>query len=197
MTSEPVRVASIGGGPGSDILGILRFARENDLLNRQFRFKVLDREPKWNRVRKLLCGTYEDADVVQHGQAFDAAVDGEWTDDWGFTQADIFTLSFFLSEVWSFNDDGAVSNFIQRFVDEARPGALFVYVDNGGAQFSPLVEAEFAREDIELVNEADHARLLISFDEQCDVLQKYREEFAQMPKLKGEVSWRLWRKLDG
>lgn len=197
LSGDRVRVSCIGGGPGSDIAGVLKFAEQHDLIGNSFEFTVLDREPAWRRARRELVGTYSgSASVEETFQALDLASGNPWTDDWEFADADLFTISFALSEVWSFNKGRSVSQFLDRLISQARPGAIFCYIDNGGDKFTPLVEQEFeTRDDLELIGSRDDDRMLISFDEQCGALEDaYRARFNQRPKLTGNVALRMWRK---
>lgn len=199
LKSEKARICSIGGGPGSDILGVMKFADKQGLLDgRKFRFAVLDREVGWNIPRSYLVDTYRDeADVVASFVRFDVSRLNKWVADWFFSDADLFTFSFFLSEVWSFNKESSVSAFLQSLFDRAKVGAVFVYVDNGGAEFAPLADSEFARADMELLATGADKRMLMNFDEQCSILNEYQEQFGQKPKLTGDIAWRIWRKKSG
>jgi hypothetical protein len=194
---DPVEVACIGGGPGSEMAAILKFALQNDLEEKTFNFKILDRERQWNRSRQLIIETFhEEIDCSQRFINLDVTDDDNWTDDWSFLNSSIFTFSFFLSEVWSFNGNGCVSRFLQKVINEADAGSIFCYLDNGGDNFTHRAEAEFDRDDLKLIASQNTARLLISNDEQCSVVtDKFKERFGgQMPKLFGNVDWRIWKK---
>ena len=198
LAADELKVACIGGGPGSDIAGVLKFAEAHGLLAKEFEFIVLDREPAWRRARNELIATYEgEAEATLSYQALDLADGSPWTDNWEFANSDLFVLSFALSEVWSFNKDRSVSQFLDRLITSARPGAIFCYVDNGGDKFTPLIEEEFdARDDLEIMGSRDDDRLLLSHDEQCSAIEEeYGERFKQRPKLTGNVALRVWKKL--
>lgn len=194
---RPISVACIGGGPGSDILGICKFLIQEDLTEHRVDFVVLDRERAWNRSRSLLAETFDgELDITERYQSLDVTDDDRWTDDWAFCQSDMISMNFFLSEVWSFNGNGSISRFIQRVIDLAPRGTLFTYVDNGGDNFCPLADAEFNRNDVDRIISGEDERLLVSGEEQADVVMTpYRERFGgQWPKLKGKVAWRVWKK---
>lgn len=197
LESSRPHVACIGGGPGSDLAGTLKFAVEHNLDDREFEFTILDREPLWHRSREELIATYEgEVDVAHRSEGLDLASGPPWVASWDFAAADMFTFSFVLSEVWSFNKKRSVSQFLDRLISQAKSGAIFCYVDNGGSNFTPLVEQEFeTRSDLKLIGSRDVERLLPGFDEQCSVLEDaYRARFNQRPKLTGNVAMRLWQK---
>ena len=131
--NRAARVACLGGGPGSDILGICKFLIQQDLADQEIEFVILDRERAWNRSRRLLVDTFAgELEITERYQSLDVTDDDQWTDDWDFCRSDLISMNFFLSEVWSFNGNGTVSRFIQRIIDRAPRGTLFTYVDNGG-----------------------------------------------------------------
>lgn len=193
-----VKVACIGGGPGSDLLGVAKFALAQRLRDRRFRFYVLDRQAAWWRSRGELVSTFErELRITETFQELDLSAGEPWTPDSEYLAADIFTLSFVLSEVWSFDHSGSVTNYLNHLIDSAKPGAIFCYVDNGGPNFTPRAEAVFeARDDLELIETCDDERMLLSFDEQCSAVEEeYRPRFEQRPKLFGNVSTRIWIKI--
>lgn len=198
LSAKTAKIAAIGGGPGSDIAGILKFAILRNLTKAKYEFVVLDREEAWERCRSELTATFlNELDISQSYQSLDLALGEPWTSDWKFLDSDIFTFSFSLSEVWSFNQEGSVSQFLDRVISKSKKGALFCYIDNGGNNFTPLIDNELgSRADLELLGSDDDERMLLSYGEQCDVLENvYRTKFGQRPKLTGNVAMRLWKKL--
>ncbi len=100
FSKETVNVACIGGGPGSDIAGVLKFAERNELLEARYNFTVLDRQPAWNSTRAALMETYgRRYRVKQEFKLLNLAGGEPWVDDWAFVKSDLFVFSFVLSEV--------------------------------------------------------------------------------------------------
>ncbi|WP_298019757.1 hypothetical protein [uncultured Parasphingopyxis sp.] len=191
-------VACIGGGPGSDILGVIKFARQWGLGDRTFRFTILDHHPQWWRCRDELVSTFDDQPPITHThQDLDLSAGSPWTDDWQFCSADLFTLSFCLSEVWSFNAQGSVSGFLDQVISGAKAGALFCYLDNGGSNFSSRIDAEMCkRNDLVTLLDEEHGHMVMSYSERADVVKiPFQARFGgQWPKLKGEVATKIWKK---
>jgi hypothetical protein len=194
---SPIKVCSIGGGPGSDIAGVMKFAGTWNLANTAFNFDVLDRETAWNRARSELTATFRPQFTISERHiALDLAAGPEWVMQWDFSDADIFTMSFALSELWSFDSNGSVSKFFDRLISDSKCGAIFCYVDNGGDNFTPRAEELFYRDDVEILGSNEDDRLLLSNDEQCSVIEiPFRHRFGQRPKLTGNVAMRVWRKI--
>lgn len=192
-----IKIACIGGGPGSDALGFIKFAERNGLEKRKIKFVFLDYEAAWKTVRDALFATFGETSYTRKSVKTDLALGAPWADSWSFNDADIFTFSFALSEVWAFDAaGGSVSKFIDRLISGARAGALFVYVDNGGDAFLPLAEKAIAeRSDIVEVFSEDDTWMLIGGDEEKSTLNKYSARYDQSLKITGNVNRRIWKKI--
>lgn len=191
-----LRVACIGGGPGTDILGVVRYAEDNGFEGVNCSFVVLDHEMGWNTPRRVVAETCGE-NVSHDHQHLDLTEVGTWTDNWEFTTADLFTFSFSLSEVWCYNTSGAVSAFLRELVKRAKSGALFVYVDNGGENFTSLVEKELGSlRQLKLVAMAENEQMRLSYSERRDVLEDaYMARFGnERVKMGGNVAIRIWQK---
>jgi hypothetical protein len=179
-------------------LGVLKFAAGAGLGHQKYDFITLDYEPAWDETREALIATYDgEIDVSGRFEHLDLSAGAPWVADWSFADSDLFTLSFCLSEVWSFNTTGSVSKFLDRLISEAKSGAIFCYVDNGGDNFTPLVESELGgRADLRLIGTEEEGRMLLSSGEQCNVVEdNYRSRFGQRVKLTGNVALRVWQKI--
>ena len=53
-----LKVACIGGGPGSDMLGVVKFVEQSLYPRTRLNFVVLDREAGWNTPRAALASTF-------------------------------------------------------------------------------------------------------------------------------------------
>jgi len=117
-----------------------------------------------------------------------------WSAQKKFLQADLFTLSYFVSEVYGF-DKGDITKFWKKLFDEAKSGSLFLYIDNGSLVFNEYFDAQWkGRGDCEAVVQADDERITPRFSEQASELGEYRSKFGQHPKLQSRISYRVLRK---
>lgn len=120
LKNDPLKIVCVGGGPGSDALGFIKFAERYGLSKRKLKFVFLDREPAWLAVREALFPTFVGINAKQKFVQTDIAGGPPWANDWSFSDADLYTLSFALSEVWAFNGSGSVSDFLNRLVSSAK-----------------------------------------------------------------------------
>jgi len=99
-----LKLSCVGGGPGSDFLGILKFLRQNKkeaLLN----FEIYDKEANWfeslKMWRKLLPDVYNKFQVSARFAMVDVCNPESWKKYPQLWDADLFTMSYMMSEVYS------------------------------------------------------------------------------------------------
>lgn len=189
------RVSCIGGGPGSDILAIVKYLADYKE-ERVTKLKVflLDKEQAWadtwdDLEEKLDVGcelrtTFQPLDVLKP----------DWVSQRHFLEADVYTLSYFVSEVYSLDGHGAVTAFWQRLFREAKRGALFLYDDNGTDEFNAYFDGQCARAGLQVVSAGSNESWTPRYVERSDVLDAYKLKFSAWPKLKGYLSYRILRK---
>jgi hypothetical protein len=196
LATGHVKVACVGGGPGSDMLGIVKYAEDFGYPKTSFEFVVLDREIGWNTPRGILAHLLGPK-VSQIHQHLDLTEAGNWTPNWDFQDADIFTFIFSLSEVWCYNASGAVTEFLKRVVRHAKPGALFIYVDNGGNNFPQIIDQQVGGlPRLKLIGSRDNPQMRLRTSERRDTLEvPYKTRFQnEWVKMGGDVSIRVWQK---
>ena len=194
---ERVRVSCIGGGPGSDIIAVLKFLA--DYKAREPVEKIvcylLDREQAWADTWTEL----DDKLQIDHiklsvnFQSLDVTKPDSWAAQRKFLDADLFTLSYFVSEVYAL-DDGVVANFWATLFRNAKSGALFLYDDNGKDVFNDYFDEQWKKAGLELVDSETNVSWTPSYEEQAAELAEYSAKFGVNPKLKGYLSYRILRK---
>ena len=197
-----LRLSCIGGGPGSDIIGVLKYLKDvNDAGNKEGTTKLicylLDKEKGWADTWTELDEHIDlGVQLNTNFQPLDVLNASSWEAQRKFLQADVFTLSYFVSEVMALDTHGQVGIFWNTLFAEAKPGAIFVYNDNGHTDFSSYFDSFWKAAGLkEIVAEDDH-RIVPSYSEQASELAAFIKKFDQFPKLKGQVSYRVLRKPD-
>ena len=193
---ETLRLSCVGGGPGSDVIGVLKYLSDYPSEStKKITCYLLDGEQAWADTWTEIGASIETpVSVNVNFQPLDVTDPGSWSAQKKFLQADIFTLSYFVSEVYA-ADNGAVAAFWKKLFDEAKLGALFLYVDNGSEVFNTYFDTQWhGRGDIEAVAKGDDTWITPRFSEQASELGDYRSKFGQHPKLKSRISYRVLRK---
>lgn len=191
------RVSCIGGGLGSDIIAVLKYL--NDIGKKESVNKIivylLDREQSWadtwTEIDDAITGNVQ---VNANFQPLDVTQPASWQSQKKFLQADLFTFSYFVSEVAALDGDGSVSACWQEIFAGAKSGALFLYIDNGSDTFNDYFDEAWKAGGLELVFETTNTSMTPSFSEQASELKSYMDKFGGWPKLKATVSVRVLRK---
>ncbi len=185
FTGESVRVSCVGGGPGSDIVGVLKYLdnHKGEEPVKKVTCYLLDKEQAWADTWTEV-GESLNACVTLNAnfQQLDVTCAESWKVQRKFLTADIFTMSYFVSEIFCLRQ--AVTEFWKELFEHAKPGALFLYDDNGHADFSNYFHAQCHAAGLQRLLSADEITLTPSWSEQASELGMYLEKFGQQPKLK-------------
>ncbi len=130
-----LRICSLGGGPGSELVGMVTFLRENDLCPiSRLKCTILDVFPSWKEtwdsihehIPELPAVDYIECDLVHHSKLQAPVVDA-------VKNADIVTMVKTFSSISAFMriDDGAQR--MQTIFREMKTGALLLFIDNENA----------------------------------------------------------------
>lgn len=197
FNSETARLSCIGGGPGSDVLAVLKYLsdRAGDEPVKRLVVYLLDREQAWadtwTELDDKIKGEFQ---LNANFQPLDVTLPDSWKSQRKFLDADIFTLSYFMSEVYALDTSGVVTQFCETLFKEAKPGAVFIYDDNGHSQFNDFFDKQWKAAGLELVAAETNVRWTPSYTERADVLSEYTAKFSAFPKLSGYISYRILRK---
>ncbi|WP_437784498.1 hypothetical protein [Sorangium sp. So ce1097] len=187
---DKVSVTCLGGGPGSDVVGILSYLLSHGK-NPAILFYICDRERHWMDSwgdLGMKVGTFlpMSAPYLEH----DAMKPGTWTPT-KYLRSDLFTLIYFMSELYSAR--GYAEPYFDHVFASANPGALFLYVDNRDSDFSGWFEQLAAKHGLEIVDSGDMVAKMPGH-EQKSVLGKWTSKFGTWPKLDARVDYRVARK---
>jgi hypothetical protein len=187
---DRVQVACIGGGPGSDLLGVLKFAEKNRLTP-QLKFFLYDREQAWSE-------SWSDVDdkvdrkISAYFQPFDVTKPAEWSQNVKFLTSDLFTFIYFASEVHGVRDKAAP--FFQHVFERAKTGAMFLYVDNAAPVFFEWFDKQRKGKGVDVIASEDSLSLSLPNDEQKTDLGEHYYRMDGNPKIIGRVAVRVLRK---
>lgn len=196
FSSETARISCIGGGPGSDIIATLKYLSEHgEEPVKKVICYLLDREQAWADTWTELDESLDTkVKLNANFQPLDVTDTESWQSQKKFLQADLFTMSYFVSEVMSLDKDHTVTEFWLQLFQHAKPGALFLYIDNGHDDFNKYIDKISAAAGLEILQGSDNASYTPSFKEQKSELDVYSKKFSHNPKLKSTLSVRIMRK---
>ena len=198
FSDSSVRLSCIGGGPGSDVIAALKFLSERENVEPVSKLTcyLVDGEQAWGDTwTELDDKLSQNLGLSTHFQKLDVTDPETWKYQRKFLDADLFTISFFVSEVKSLDGGGVVTEFWNTLFNEAKPGALILYIDNGAPEFNDYFDNLCNQHNVDCILERTNHRLTPSTSEEKSELSEYIEKFGQSPKLQGYISYRVLRKL--
>jgi hypothetical protein len=193
LKQNTVEVACLGGGPGSDLLGILKYMIQARVEKTRLTCYIFDKErawgDSWSDVARLLNAPFDVYPVFQQMDVTDRVT---WESYQKFLRADIFTLSYFLSEIWKIK--AQAEPFFTHCMSQMKPGSMVLFVDNNSSQFVDWFDKLAKKNHLKTVASAS-AELAFSNDEEKTDLGVYFEKFG-WPKRKSDAAYRIVKRLD-
>lgn len=204
-----LKLSCLGGGPGSDIVGILKYVESKNKLA-TLNFCVYDREVRWRDSLSSVCNHLTSFSIFPTFRMLDVTDVGTWMKHSELLDSDLFTMSYFMSEVYSRHNDA--NTFFKYLFEQAKLGSFFFFVDNilipTHKWFDDLVkEHNHSRKQgrIRLINTSDWCQSQqYSFQMESNEYKedlspyygRYSDRFgrASCPKLKADVVFRVCRK---
>lgn len=191
------RVSCIGGGPGSDVIAIVKYlsdSKEKDTLQNLIVY-LLDKEQAWGDSWTELNMKLPPSSIQLHTafQQMDV-LKPDWTSQRKFLDADVFTLSYFVSEIYALDVGGLVTQFLQRLFKEAKPGAIFLYDDNGSDTFNNYFDQQWQTAGLQIIAQETNTRWYPRSSEQKSELAFYTAKFNAIPKVQSTLTYRILRK---
>ncbi len=193
FNNDKLVVSCIGGGPGSDFLGIMKYCL-NARKKVELKCQILDRDSGWSEswadVDDKVKSTFR---ISTSYQPIDVADPASWRRFSKHFSADFFTLIYFISEVFAVREKA--KEYFTELMAQMKPGAVLLYVDNNDSRFTDWFDG--------LIKKSDFAVLLshagpecMPWDEEKADLEPYFGKFGP-PKLKPDIACRIVRKKKG
>ncbi|MES2643864.1 MAG: hypothetical protein V4850_30530 [Myxococcota bacterium] len=191
LEQDKVTIACVGGGPGSDFLGVVKhkLAAGKDGSLKAF---LLDKERAWGE-------TWADVDEHMDGVDFKLSTffqDLDVTDSksWGgftkYLSADLITMIYFVSEVWAVRAQAEA--YFKHLFDKAPSGTLFLFIDNNAAVFYEWFDKLTSSAGLTTVASAESGFRLPNHEQKSE-LGRFFDKFSY-PKITANVAYRVLRK---
>jgi SAM-dependent methyltransferase len=182
-------VACVGGGPGSDFLGILKYL--DGCKNKpHIKCHLIDREKSWNN-----CWSDVDAKLDSAGFRLSTHfVPIDVTDPTSYDpledkylNADVFTFVYFMSELYA--KRAKAQAYFENLFTRVKPGASIFYVDNGSDEFTKWFDGFVDKKRFKLEG-PDSANCQMPPDEEKKDLGEYFDKFGPV-KLGANIAYRI------
>lgn len=189
---EKLRMVALGGGPGSDLVGILKFMDTEDA-SPSLHCELIDGCLEWKTTWSDLA--YElnwsrplHTDYVTH----DVRDPGTWNAPSNIGKADLITLSFFVSEIYHLGT--AAEDYLRTMLKRLKPGAVVLFSDNNASTFYTMFDRIASAAGLETLKSGEGDRRIYDWGEQKDAIGAYAQKFNHQARLSGNLSWRVLRK---
>lgn len=189
LARDALSISCIGGGPGSDFVGILKYMTVTSRFPKTMCF-ILDREKAWNQSWADIASKL-DVPFLTNFVPVDVRDPASWQYEKKCLQADLFTMIYFVSEVYK--DRGEAETYFHNLLSEAKTGSLLLFIDNSHSKFYEWFDQLWTQHSYERIS-GGAGRVRISDDEQKELLGAYFDLFGRV-KLKPDVAWRVLRKV--
>jgi len=191
LKKRNVEVACLGGGPGSDLLGILKYLMNYDVKNVVLTCYIFDKErawgDSWSDVARVLKAPFQLYPVFQQ---LDVTDSGTWKSYQKFLRADLFTLSYFLSEVWKIREQA--EPFFDYCLSQMKRGSLILFLDNNSPKFVEWFDGLAKKHGLKPIH-IDERKIAFSNDEEKTDLEIHFKKFG-WPKRESDAAFRIMMK---
>lgn len=198
---DKVNVTSLGGGPGSDFLGILKYLLE---IKKTIKLRSIffDKESTWSDCWSSIDDHLEDSDIKTNiiVNSFDVTDLETWKSYHTYLDADLFTLTYFISEVtWAYNHENTdIKNstvaFFENLLNRTKKGSLILFIDNDNEAFNWF---NLLIEKSQLYKLLDKKAFPTTTprDEEKQALGEYLTKFGITPKLEAKMMYSIYQKI--
>lgn len=194
FSSRTPNVACFGGGPGSEIAGILKYAADphNTENIESVNFTVFDRVDEWHSVNELLaeCAQqHSDIEINIRFQELDL-LDSAAVQAVDMSEFDLATFSYVISELVSFKATHPVVQNLQALFSSMSRGSHIFYMDSASIQFYSVMNE--ARRLPRLAQRSDiEQTTVLNLRNLPAMLQQYDDQFGEFMRPNGEIVSKL------
>jgi len=187
---DALTISCVGGGPGSDLLGVFKYLLTTKKKLKLF-FYLLDKEEGWGEswadVDQV---TGPDLNSSTNFRTLDVCDPEYWRKQRKFLRADLFTFIYFFSELYSQKDEAA--DFFDYLFKGAKKGARFLFIDFRDSNLSDWFDGLCEKHGIEIID-GDVQSFQVNYDEEKRDLADYFQKFDN-PKITASISYRICQK---
>ena len=193
IAAEKVVLSCLGGGPGSELIGFLKFILQCDAKLKSATCYLVDREQAWADSWTDLGESLEgNLPIFTNFQMLDVLIPSTWAKQRKFLGADLFIASYFASELMRLGE--GTMPFWKELFSAAHSGSMILVVD---------FDADAADKYITSVTEAIgwkklygwKGNMTLTYTEDKKVLGDLLTKFGnRTPRLRGKLDVRLLQK---
>jgi ribosomal protein RSM22 (predicted rRNA methylase) len=193
FNNDSIRATCIGGGPGSDYLGILKYlfrAQKKPFLQ----CTLYDREKSWGECwYDIDTKIHTEMHVSTYFEQADITDSREWDSRRKYLKSDLYSMVYFLSEVYHIKSEA--EPFFVHLFEKIQSGAIIMFVDNNSPQFVDWFDRMISAAPVDVVRRYNGWVQIDDFSEEKKLLGRYFDKYAEAdggnPKLRSNVAYRV------
>lgn len=187
-----LRLACLGGGPGSDLIGVLKYTDSLEDCP-SIQCEIVDGCLNWKTTWADLAYSLDwskplHTDYVVH----DVSDEGTWSAPSNIHKADLVVLSFFVSEICHLGDVARL--YLVGMLRRTKPGCLVLFIDNDSSVFTNFFDGIAHEVGLIVLSVQSGRRAIYDTGEKKADLGPYTDKFGRHPKLQGQVASRILRR---
>ncbi len=195
--AEEIWVTSVGGGPGSELLGLLKYLSEgNGEPNIQkIVYTVIDKERNWQHVVELFVDMVDtEIEIELHFQTCDVSA-AQLPIAVTLKDEELIIMSFFISEVCELSEKARVINSLNILLDSMKTDAFFLYNDSDAYSFYMFLNNRV--KNVSRFNQIIdiNAEYKIEAPDYDGIFSDYVEQYDYRPKLSSKAVTKLLRRI--
>lgn len=193
---KKIKLTSFGGGPGSDMLGLMKFLEKKEFTQIEFIHNSCDKDDDWSFCWSSVleqsssdCKAFSKISASFH--KVDVTEPQKKQRIYQFLQSDIFSLLYFTSEIISKKEEAR--EYFSYIFNNIAAGSIVVFIDN---KMNDVIEyfKSFLSDKYEILLE-NHEDMRLSINEEKSALKEYKDKLNRLPKLTANVHYCVARKL--
>lgn len=125
-----INLVSFGGGPASELVGVVRYIEESNEVVEQINYVVYDKDGDWAEVARMIVDdldtnieitmTYEEVDAASRSKMSDVDV----------SQVDLIIFSYIMSELARLGRRDQIAENFRLLLKEMKVGSKILFIDN-------------------------------------------------------------------
>jgi len=192
-------LTSLGGGPGSDLIGCLKFFDKHSASGLAFSANSFDKDNDWSLcwANVASCIARDDSAEQVCKSLSPSFHNLNVTDDRAsakikkFMNADMFSMIYFMSEVIKTKNES--STFFEFFFKNVKKGSIVTFIDNKMDDVYGWFDQLVADNGFDVLASGEEEWVASSHEEKTE-LKKYMGLLNYTPKVRGRLAFRVVRK---
>jgi hypothetical protein len=191
LKSGKARITCLGGGPGSDVVGLLKYLDEAEIKCKLF-CELIDGCEDWKTTWGDLAYQLDLDDALHTDYVIHDVQDpGTWDSPCKIHKSDIVTLSYFVSEIFHLKD---AQKYLVTMLSKLKSGAIVIMNDNRTEKVYELMDSIAESAGLKQKYASEGLNKIYDSGEDMQLIKKYTDKFGSS-KLTGQCASRIYLKL--